>query len=77
MCFYFVKTKNEEGQMDNNKKYQESLPPKRKPKFWRMMLRHTKNTRSLSLPRRKPKFKRIMLQHTKNTRSPSLPRRKC
>jgi hypothetical protein len=33
--------------------------PRRKPKFWRIMLQHTNNTENLSLFRRKPKFWRI------------------
>jgi hypothetical protein len=35
--------------------------PRRKPNYWRIMLRHTKNTGSPSLLRRIPNYWRIML----------------
>jgi hypothetical protein len=76
-AFILRKQIMKKGKQTKKEKYWESLPPKKKPKFWRMMLQHTKNTKSLSLLRRKPKFWRMMLWHTKNIRSPSLPKRKA
>jgi hypothetical protein len=64
---YFIlqKQKMKKGKWTATKNIGRTFLPRRKPKFWRMMLRHTKNTGSSSFLKRKPKSRRMMLQHTK------------
>ncbi len=47
--FSSSKTKNEEAQMDNEKKYQESLPPKKKAQFLKDDVAAQKKQESLPL----------------------------
>ena len=72
-CFFKQNLKTNSAAI---KRYQESLSPDKKIKFYAMMLMHTGNNASPFLLRKRSKFYKLMLMHIKRKKSLFLLKRK-